>query len=107
MINNPSEIPSNQPKPRLWLRRSERSYPNSEIPPGKRGRSDEGTFPSPVKRCQLNRSMRHPISNCYCNASRRESICTAALNQNLDGAFDSFELRPADEISIAGTYKRD
>jgi hypothetical protein len=50
--------------------------------------------------------MQHPITNCCRNTSRRESISTAALNQNLTRAFDLLELTPANEISIRGNKKK-
>src|SRR5450631_2713602 len=66
----------------------------------------EAKKPLSEKTCRFNWSMQHPITNCNYNTSRRESICKAALNQNLTRAFDLFDLTPADEISVADTYMK-
>jgi hypothetical protein len=63
-------------------------------------------LPLSVRACQLNRSMQHPIPNCYCNASRRESIRAATLNKNITRAFDLFELTLAGEMSLVDTYEK-
>jgi hypothetical protein len=60
----------------------------------------------PEKSCQLNRSMQPPITIWFHNTSHRESIRMAVLNQNLNSAFDLFELKPANEISFLDSYKK-
>jgi len=63
-------------------------------------------FPGSDNSCRFNRSLQLPITKCHCKTSRRESIRTAALNQNLTRVFDLFDLTPAEETSVADTYKR-
>jgi hypothetical protein len=66
----------------------------------KRKLNQLGADSTPERRCQLNSSMQHPITNCNRNTSRGESICAAALNQNLTRICDLFELTPTNEINL-------
>jgi len=55
---------------------------------------------SDVERCQLNRSMQHYLISRSDNASHRESICPARLNQNLNKAVVLFDLTLATKSAL-------
>jgi hypothetical protein len=62
--------------------------------------------PSPGKSCRFNRSMQHHLIDRSGNTSLGESVCTAAVNQNLNRAFVLVDLVPANETSLIGLLKK-